>query len=133
MSHPERFDDDDPILGRLRQVCLAFPGSAEKISHGHPVFFTKKIFAIFGGLVKGDHGSDRYGQAVLFLPDADEAPAFEQDDRFFVPAYYGPYGWWGLDLSGQSGTVDWDEVAELVDSSFRNTATKKLIAELDAD
>lgn len=132
MSHPKMFDDSDPVLDQLRKVCLAMPGADEKVSHGRPCFFTKKIFAVYGGMLKGDHNSGRYDQSVLVLPDADEAPAFEQDDKFFVPAYYGPYGWWGYDLSGQSGDVDWEEVAELVDASFRNTAPKKLVAELDA-
>jgi predicted DNA-binding protein (MmcQ/YjbR family) len=131
VSHPKNFADDDPVLARLREVCLAMPGADEKVSHGRPCFFTKKIFAVYGAVTKGDHHSGRYDQSVLFLPDSDEAPAFEQDERFFVPAYYGPYGWWGLDLSGEGGKVDWDEVGELIDSSFRNTAPKKLIAELE--
>ena len=46
-----------------------------------------------------------------------------------MPAYLGPYGWIGLDLDE---TTDWTEVAELLDASYRLTAPKKLIAELDA-
>lgn len=30
------FDAEDPLLARLRQVCLALPDAAEKISHGRP-------------------------------------------------------------------------------------------------
>ena len=30
------FDAADPLLARLRQVCLALPDAAEKISHGRP-------------------------------------------------------------------------------------------------
>ncbi len=123
------FDDDDPVLARLREICLALPGADVKVSHGRPSFFTRKIFAGYGAVVKGDHHSGRYDQAVIVMPDAEEAPALRQDDRFFVPAYWGPSGWLGLDLSGE---VDWDEVAELVETSFRETAPKKLIAELDA-
>ena len=62
------------------------------------------------------------------MPDEEEARALADDERFFTPAYWGPYGWVGLDLSGM---VDWDEVAELVETSYRETAPKKLIAELD--
>jgi hypothetical protein len=36
--------------------------------------------------------------------------------------------WIGVDLDAAS---DWDEVAELLDASFRMTAPKRLIAELD--
>lgn len=128
MSHPQMFDDSDPVLAKLSEICLALPGSDVKVSHGRPAFFTKKIFAGYGAVMKGDHHSCRYDQAVVFMPDAEEAQALVQDDRFFTPAYWGPYGWLGLDLNSD---VDWVEVSELVEASFRETAPKKLVAELD--
>ena len=42
----------------------------------------------------------------------------------------GPSGWLGLDLKA-TRKVDWDEVRELVDASFRMVAPKKLIRQLD--
>jgi predicted DNA-binding protein (MmcQ/YjbR family) len=42
----------------------------------------------------------------------------------------GPSGWLGLDLAARK-TVNWDEVRELIDASFRLTAPKKLIKQLD--
>ena len=123
------FDVDDPVLAQLRAICLALPGADMKISHGRPAFFTKKIFAGYGAVLKGEHHSDQYDQALVFMPDADERAAIDEDGRFFTPAYWGPYGWRGLDLAGHD--VDWDEVAELVEDSYRLTAPKKLIAELD--
>ena len=124
MSHPSRFEADDPYLARLREVCLALPEAAEKVSHGHPNFYTKKVFAVFGGVVKGDHDSDRWAQSVLVLPDLLTREAALSDERFFVPGYYGPYGWIGLDF--RAAEVDWDEVAELVTESYRNTAAVRL-------
>ena len=109
---------------------MALPSVEEKVSHGRPVFFTKKIFAIFGGLVKGDHASNEFGRSVLTLSDPDERPALLQDNRFFDPAYYGPSGWVGFDLTPED--LDWDEVAELVEASYRNTALVRLVRELDA-
>lgn len=132
MAHPQRFDDDDPVLAKLRTICLGLPGADVKVSHGRPSFFTKKIFAGFGAVLKGDHDSGRYDQALVFMPDPEDAEAIDQDERFFTPAYWGPYGWRGLDLSGKDGKVDWDEVTELILDSYRATAPKKLIAELDA-
>ncbi|MGD7708072.1 MmcQ/YjbR family DNA-binding protein [Microlunatus sp. Y2014] len=130
MPHPVRYAEDDPYLAKLRDICLAFPQSAEKASHGHPNFYTRKVFAVFGGVVKGDHDSDRYAQSVLVLPDAGEREALLADtDRYFHPAYYGPSGWVGYDF--RAGDVDWDEVAELVDTSYRNTALITLVRELD--
>lgn len=132
MSHPQRFDDKDPVLGRLRELCLGLPSAAEKVSHGRPAFYTKKIFAMYGAVVKGEHHTGQFDQSLVFLPDADEAPALEQNALVFLPAYWGPSGWLGYDLSGTEGRVDWVEVAELVEESFRNTATKKLVKELEA-
>jgi hypothetical protein len=129
MAHPIMFDDADPFLGGVRSVCLALPGAAEKVSHGRPCFFTKKVFAIYGGVTKGDHSSGRYDRSVLVLPDPDEAVSLLQDGRFFVPAYWGPSGWIGLDL--EAADPDWTEVAELVQDSFRMTAPAALVAQLD--
>ena len=111
-------------------MCLALPEAAEKVSHGHPNFFTKKVFAVYGGVVKGDHAADTYSQSMLFLPDPDEREALLADERFFVPAYYGPGGWLGINL--RIATPDWTEVAELADMSYRNTAPARLVKELDA-
>ncbi|MGL5909162.1 MAG: MmcQ/YjbR family DNA-binding protein [Phycicoccus sp.] len=129
VAHPLRFRDDDPLLARVREIALALPGASEKVSHGRPHFFTKRVFAIFGGVVKGDHTSDALRQAVLFLPEQAERPALLDDGRFVVPGYEGAYGWLALDLRGDP---DWAEVAELVESSYRTTAPPRLVAELDA-
>lgn len=129
MAHPTRFRDDDPLLGRLRDVCLAFPEAQEKVSHGLPNFYTVKVFTQFGAVMKGAHDADDFAQSVVFLPDENERRSLLQDPRFFVPAYLGAYGWIGLNL--RVGRPDWTEVGELVDLSYRNTAPKKLIALLD--
>jgi hypothetical protein len=122
------FDNAAPSLTRLREICLALPGAAEKVSHGRPCFFTKKIFVIYGAVAKGDHHSGRFDDSMLILPNTLEAAALLGDPRFFVPAYWGPYGWIGLDFT--VGDVDWDEVGELVEESFRMTAPAKLVAQL---
>jgi hypothetical protein len=49
VAHPVRFDDDDPLLGRVRELAATFPGCAEKASHGRPAFYTKKVFACYDG------------------------------------------------------------------------------------
>lgn len=48
MAHPARFRDDDPLLHRVRDLALSFPGAAEKISHGTPTFYTVKVFCQYG-------------------------------------------------------------------------------------
>ena len=131
MAHPVMFSDDDPGLSQLREICLALPGAEERVSHGRPTFRAGKIFAAFGGSEKlrpGDHR--QVPSALIFMPELVELPALDEDDRFFVPAYYGPYGGRAIDLADPA--TDWAEIAELVDASYRQVAPKRLLAELDA-
>jgi hypothetical protein len=129
MEHPLMFGDDDPGLADVRRICLALPEAQETISFGRPWFRVKTAFAVYGG---GTSGPDkRYVPAsILFLPEEDTRRALDQDPRFFVPGYVGPKGWRGLDF--EAAPVDWQEVAELVDESYRNTASRRLVALLDA-
>ncbi|MFX4271173.1 MmcQ/YjbR family DNA-binding protein [Propionibacteriaceae bacterium Y1685] len=128
MGHPQMFDEADPVLARVREICLAMPQAQEKTSHGRPNFFTRKVFASYGGVVKGDHHSDTHAASVLILPDADHREALLAEPHTYLPAYVGVSGWVGVDLSDD---VDWDEIAELVDESYRNTAPVTMIRQLD--
>lgn len=123
------FDDDDPYLARVRDLAAALPGTAEKVSHGHPAFFTKKVFAYYGGSLKADGEWVQHEHSVVVQPDRGDRPALLEDERVYLPAYLGPSGWIGVDLDEAS---DWDEVAELLDASYRLTAPKRLVDELDA-
>lgn len=130
MEHPLRYDPDDPLLGRLRALALAYPGASERVSHGRPLFCTKKVFAIFGGVVKGSHDDPSLSRSLVFFPDDDHRDLLLQDERFVIPAYDGAYGWLCLPLD--RGEPDWDEVADLLDESYRLTAPPGLIKLLDA-
>nr|WP_210769175.1 MmcQ/YjbR family DNA-binding protein [Ruania alkalisoli] len=129
------FDDGDPYLARVRHLCLAFPEAEEKESHGRPTFRAAKVFTVYGGGTKGSaRERTRYDQSLLLLPDAGERIALEQDPRSFVPAYYGPAGWIGWNLAHDGTTaneVDWAEVFELVDASYRALAPPRLLRELE--
>ncbi|MGW0158054.1 MmcQ/YjbR family DNA-binding protein [Mycobacterium sp. NPDC003323] len=129
MPHPVMFSDDDFGLAELRERALAFPETFEKISWGRPVFCAPKMFAIYGGNAKGDGGMTAYPYSLLVKVDESDRLSLEQDDRFFFPAYLGPFGWLGLDLT--AAEVDWGEVGELLDVSFRMVAPKRLIRRLD--
>ncbi|TGD84832.1 MmcQ/YjbR family DNA-binding protein [Mycolicibacterium sp. CH28] len=131
MPHPVMFDDGDPILTRVRAIALAFPEATEKISHGRPTFGAPKMFAVYGGSRKNTSGPmTRYDHALLVKVDGSEQQALQQDPRFFYPAYLGPFGWLGLDFD--AADVDWTEVTELVDASFRLQAPARLVRLLDS-
>ena len=129
MAHALMFDEDDPLLARVEEIARALPGAQVKVSHGRPAFYTGKVFAYYGGSVKADGSYVQHGRSVLVLPEDAERPALVEDPRVYVPAYLGPSGWLGLDLDG---VTDWTEVAELVECSYRLTAPRRLVAELDA-
>ena len=128
MPHERRFGPDDESLARVRALALCLPGAAERVSHGRPWFFTKTGFAVYGGAVKGPDGWTQHPSAVLVKADPVERPAWLEDERCFVPAYLGPSGWLGLELDTET---DWSLVRELIATSYRLTASAKLVRELD--
>ena len=129
MPHPIMFSDDDLGLPELRGVALDFPEAFEKISHGRPVFCVPKMFAMYGGSVKTPGGMVPRPHSLLVKVDDSDRRALEQDARFFLPAYVGPFGWLGLDFT--AAETDWDEVRELIDASYRLTAARRLVKLLD--
>jgi predicted DNA-binding protein (MmcQ/YjbR family) len=120
------YSDDDPYLAELRDTCLAFPEAVEVEAWGWPTFRAgKKIFAMFAS----GRDSDTFG--VIFKPEPDERHALVEDQRFFAPPYWGPSGWLELDLD--SAPVDWDEVRELLEGSYRQVALKRMVKALDGE
>jgi hypothetical protein len=118
----------DAALRRLRKICLAFPETSERRSHGEPTWFVreKRVFVT----LSDHHHDDRLGFWCAAPPGEQEALVASAPDRFFRPPYVGVSGWIGVYLDVPN--VDWDEVAELVEESYRLVAPKRLVAELDA-
>ena len=116
------YRDEDPFLAEVREVCLALPETVEVEAWGRPTYRAgKKIFAVFTG-----SSEQRY--SLIFKPDDDERPALLEDERFFSPPYFGPGGWLALDFT--VAEVDWDEVRELVETSYRRVALKRMLKAL---
>jgi hypothetical protein len=128
VAHPRRYDDADPLLARVRSLCAGLPESVEKEAWGRPTFRAPRIYAVYGSGAAAGH--EEHPHALIVRPDDDERPALLDDARFWAPPYYGPSGWLALDVHDD---VDWDEVGELLASSYRQLAPKRLVALLDAD
>ena len=129
MPHPIVFSEDDPGLRELRDIALSYPEVFEKVTHGRPAFFVSKMFAVYGGSTRETGEMVKVPHCLLVKVDESERAARAQDVRFFHPAYLGPAGWVGLDFT--VADVDWDEVRELVDTSYRSVAPRKLLERLD--
>ena len=114
---------DEEVLNRLREICLALPGASEQGGVGNPSFKVRdKIFAM-------RHSME--GRMSMWC----KAPSGVQDilvdanpERFFVPPYVGHHGWVGIRLDAE---LDWEEIADLVRESYRMTAPKRLSALMD--
>lgn len=65
-------------------------------------------------------------QRMLFRPDPSDELALRADPRFFVPK--SRTTWLGFDLAADP---DWDEVAELAESSYRQVALRRMVSALD--
>jgi predicted DNA-binding protein (MmcQ/YjbR family) len=130
MAHPPMFDPADPVLARVREMCLSYPQAHERVSHGRPNFATVRGFCWYGGSQRVSGEWVGHDHAILVRPDPGDEPALRQDPRFFVPAYLGAKGWLGIDITDDS---DWRELGELIDASYRATAPPKLVRILDGD
>ncbi|WP_228282643.1 MmcQ/YjbR family DNA-binding protein [Brevibacterium atlanticum] len=129
MAHPQMFDDDDPVLERVRTIALALPEAQEKVSHGRPTFYTTKVFAYYGGAAKHVTGEiEQHPHSVLVLLDPMDAEVVLERQDSFVPMYLGPSGWIGLEVEELSD----DELRELLVDSYRNTASATLVRRLPA-
>ena len=110
-------------LDRLRGLCLRLPDTVEAGGVGNPSFKVRgKIFAM-------QHGHE--GRASFWVkarPGVQPMLVGHDSERFFVPPYVGHHGWVGVRLDAD---VDWDELADLIEESYRITAPKRLVAALD--
>jgi predicted DNA-binding protein (MmcQ/YjbR family) len=121
--HPQVVDPQHPLVVRVREQCLRYPEAVEVNVWGRPTFRAgKKIFVTVGSSMK-------VPLSIVFKPDPDDDPALRQDPRVYVPPYFGPSGWLAIHLDRVD---DWDEVAELIDASYRQVALRRQLAALDA-
>lgn len=114
--------DARPGLEELRRICLVLPEAAEVETWDEPTFRVRgKIFAMYKA---GDGGGSLWCKAPR---GAQEVLVSAEPARFFVPPYVGHHGWIGVRLDGD---VDWSEVADFVEDSYRLTAPRRLVARL---
>jgi hypothetical protein len=111
-------------LEQLRRICLAFPETSERPSHGAPSFFVrdKKCFLM---LLDDHHGDGRFAIWCAAPPGNQELLIAANPGRFFRPPYVGHRGWLGVRLNDG---VDWDELEGIVEDAFAAVAPKNLLS-----
>ena len=131
-DYVSRWRDPAALLARMRGLALVLPETDERESHGSPGFRvggekTGKFFAYFADQ---HHGTPhiallvRTGSMDELLNLVESQPAV-----YFKPAYYGASGWVGIILNRPG--VDWDEVADWLQRSWRSVAPKRLTRMMD--
>jgi predicted DNA-binding protein (MmcQ/YjbR family) len=101
---------EQQVLTRMRKICLALPGTEERISHGHPSFATSKgIYAVL---------EEYRGELSLCVKVGLEVQGvFLEDPRYYLTPYTGRLGW--ISLKVHAAPLDWKEVSELLAGSYQ--------------
>jgi predicted DNA-binding protein (MmcQ/YjbR family) len=125
--------DDDRVLRQIRDICRRFPDVEEADLQDRPLFrVASRRFAIFNGT--GSPPRPRWqgaGRSLHVLTDPAEREALAHDPRFRPSPHHGDRGWVALRLDGEA--VDWVEVAELLESAYRQAAGARRVAQWDRD
>jgi hypothetical protein len=113
---------------RLRAICAALPEVTERVSHGAVTFFVRGKRTVC--YLTDDHHGDGILAVVAAAPPGVQEEVVRADpDRFYRPPYVGHRGWIGLRVDLDP---DWDEVAGVVEESYRCVAPVTLVRQLDA-
>ena len=109
------------LFERIRSLCLSFPGTVERESHGAPSFFIdgKKCFAQYR---VNHHGDGRIALWCAAPPGMQSVLKVSDPDRYFIPPYVGHLGWLGLRLDRGA---EWDEIAGALEDAYLGKAPKK--------
>lgn len=106
-------------LERVRGLCLALPEAFELETWEHPTF------RVGSGRGRIFCTAATDGSSLTLKADPVEREALlAQGEPFFVPAYVGSKGWVGL--ASEHADTDWEEVAELIATSYCLVAPKRL-------
>lgn len=123
-------DGDVAVLGRLRALCADWPEVEEAELQDRPLFrVRRKRIAIFNGATSPERPRwHACGRSLHILTDPSERAALEQDPRFAASPHHGDRGWVMCALDPV--TTDWTEVAELLESAYRQAAPAELLGAL---
>ena len=97
------------ILAKLSDICLSLPETERRDMNDHADFRVRgKVFAYF---LNNHHGDKIVSVCCKSALGENVDRASREPNRFYLPAYIGPRGWFGLRLDGEA--IDWAEVRNL--------------------
>ena len=112
---------DAEALRRVRAICAGFARAEEAELQNRPLFHVnRRRFAIFNGASSPARARwERAGRSLHFLADPLEADALRADRRVAPSPHHGHRGWLMIRVDDDT---DWSEIAELLDSAYRQVA-----------
>jgi predicted DNA-binding protein (MmcQ/YjbR family) len=114
------------MLEKVSALALALPEAVRATQGNHADFrVRKKVFAYF---LNDHHGDGIVSVCVKSALGENVDRASTQPELFYLPAYIGHRGWFGMRLD--RGSVDWREVENILDLSYCLVAPKALVKEL---
>jgi predicted DNA-binding protein (MmcQ/YjbR family) len=126
MTKKKPIQRHDQTLEKLSDICLNLPATTRRDLGDHADFRVRnKVFAYF---LNNHHGDNIVSVCCKSALGENVDRASREPKRFYLPPYIGPRGWFGLRLDGAA--IDWSEVRNLVDLSYRLVAPKKLLQDL---
>ena len=118
---------EDPRLQRLSAICLALPETSRMLRGDHADFrVRKKVFTYF---LDSHHGDGIVSVCVKSTLGENVDRTNREPERFYLPAYIGVRGWFGMRLD--RGAINWDEVENIITNSYRLAAPKTLLKRID--
>jgi len=115
------------IEREVDRLANALPEVTRKTSHGAPGWAVgpEKTARLFAIIADHHHGEETVGLLVK-ASGADEMTGLidAQPGIYYWPKYYGASGWLGLKLNRRN--VDWGQVADWLERSWRSAAPPRL-------
>jgi hypothetical protein len=128
VSPSKRSADGDEVLDHLREICLSFPETTERLSHGTPTFFVRGKSTFVNAWLDGHH-ADQFPHLWCAAPPGAQEDLIGRDpQRFFRPPYVGHRGWVGVRLDIR---IEWDDLDAICEDAYRTVAPRRLVELLE--
>ncbi len=109
------------LLEQIRRLCLSFPETSERESHGAPAFFfkDKKVFVQYRD---NHHGDGRLALWCASTSDVRSMLIQSKPEIYFLPPYVAYLGWIGVRLDRDA---EWDEIKSVIGDAYLNKRNPK--------
>lgn len=110
----------------VRKICDTLPECTVEGDQHHKISVRGKTV---GWHLVDHHGDGRVALTLKAARGDNTALVASDPTKFFLPPYVAHHGYVGVYLD--TGTVDWDEIRELITDAYRLAAPKALIKLID--